>query len=258
MSLIWLKESCLLHLQPLNYHRSTKDELYSRCLVEETMSETIKRVHCRTGRSSNQSEEDSWSHRHIIWMGTQYFTRAFGYEEAVCKMVAAFAHTWAKRQRWNGISTDNLRLFNRNPMEFLRWFITTDETWAHRYTSEYKELSGQLIEKGKIAVKKVKVTLSFNKVMNMIFWDAFGIIFIDYFKNNKTVNGEYYTVLLQHLSKEIKEKHPHLLKKKVLFHRDNASAHTLVIAMPEIYDLRFKLLSHLLYSPDLATSNYLL
>ena len=47
---------------------------------------------------------------------------------------------------------------------------------------------------------------SAGKVMTSVFWDARRIIFIDYLQKAKTINGEYYANLLQHLSDEIKEK----------------------------------------------------
>ena len=36
-------------------------------------------------------------------------------------------------------SEECLTLLNRNPKEFLRRFVTVDETWIHRCTSETKE-----------------------------------------------------------------------------------------------------------------------
>ena len=59
----------------------------------------------------------------------------------------------------------------------------------------------------------------------MVFWDSYGIIFIDYLENSKIVNGEYYARLLQRLDEKIMEKHPHLAKKEILFHQDNKPDH---------------------------------
>ena len=36
-----------------------------------------------------------------------------------------------------------LDMFKRNPKEFLRRFVTVDETWIHHYTPEMKEQSKQ-------------------------------------------------------------------------------------------------------------------
>ena len=89
--------------------------------------------------------------------------------------------------------------------------------------------------------------------MASVFWDARGIIFIDYLQEGKLINGEYCTNLLQRSCDEIKKKCPHLAEKKVLFHQDNAPVHTSVIAMAKINEFKFKLLPHTHYSPDLAS-----
>src|SRR5436190_12976832 len=142
--------------------------------------------------------------------------------------------------------------------EFLRRFITMDEIWVHHFTPETKEQSKQWTAREESAPKKAKTVPSAGKVMASVFWDARGIIFIDYLQKGKTINGEYYANLLQRLSDEIKKKRPHLAKKKVLFHQDNAPVHTSVIAMAKINELNFELLPHAPYSPDLAPSDYFL
>ncbi|GFY34592.1 histone-lysine N-methyltransferase SETMAR [Trichonephila clavipes] len=57
---------------------------------------------------------------------------------------------------------------------------------------------------------------------------------------------------------ELAEKRPHLQKKKILFHQDNAPSHTSAVAMAEIHELRFEMLDHPLYSPYLAPSDFFL
>ena len=99
--------------------------------------------------------------------------------------------------------------------------------------TETKEQSKQWTEKGESAPKKA--VPSAGKVMASVFWDARGIIFIfDYLHKGRTINGKYYANLLQRLGNEIKEKRPHLAKKKMLFHQDNALVHTSIIAMAKI------------------------
>jgi hypothetical protein len=44
-------------------------------------------------------------------------------------------------------------LFKRSPKEFLRPFVTVDETWIHHYTAEMKEQSKQWTSPGKQAPK---------------------------------------------------------------------------------------------------------
>ena len=52
--------------------------------------------------------------------------------------------------------------------------------------------------------------------MASVFWDVHGILFIDYIEKDKTINGDYYMLLLDRLSAKIKKKQPHMQKKKVL------------------------------------------
>lgn len=162
-----------------------------------------------------------------------------------------------KRIRMN-ISKALLTRFKQNEPDFLQRFITVDETWIHHYTPETKEQSKQWIAKGEPAPKKAKTVSSAGKVMATVFWDSHGIILIDYLQKGKTITGEYYASLLDKLKAEIARKRPHLKKKKVLFHQDNAPAHTSVIAMAKIYELHFELLDHPPYSPDLAPSDFFL
>ena len=155
-------------------------------------------------------------------------------------------------------SIECLALFNRNKDEFLRRFVTVDETWIHHNTPETKQQSKQWVLPGESAPKKAKVGLSANKVMATVFWDARGVIHIDYLQKGRTINGEYYTNLLDRFNEDLKKKRPHLAKKKVLFHQDNARVHTCVVSMAKFHELRYELLPHPPYSPDLAPSDYFL
>ena len=89
-----------------------------------------------------------------------------------------------------------------------------------------------------------------------VFWDAHGILFIDYLEKGKTINCDYYMALLDRLSAEIKKKRPYMQKKKVMFHQDNALCHKYMKTMVKLNELSFELLSHPPYSPDLAPSDY--
>ena len=96
--------------------------------------------------------------------------------------------------------------------------------------------------------------------MVYLFWDAKGIVFIDYLQKSKTINGEYYTKLLRELRQAIKSKRPGKLSKdvRVLLYQDNAPAHKSLVAMSAVHDCGFELIDHPPYSPDLASSDYFL
>jgi histone-lysine N-methyltransferase SETMAR len=94
--------------------------------------------------------------------------------------------------------------------------------------------------------------------MASVFWDAKDISFIDYLEKDNTITGEFYSNLLTRLDENIREKKPGLLKKKVIFHRDNAPAHRSVLAMGKLRDLHYELLEYPPCCPDLAPSDFCL
>lgn len=109
---------------------------------------------------------------------------------------------------------------------FLRRFITIDETWIHYYTPETKEVKTVDCEGDEPALKKAKMVLSAGKMMAIVFWDNHEIVFIDYLEKSKTITRVYYASLFDKIRAEIAQKRLHLEKKKVLFHQNNAPAHT--------------------------------
>lgn len=156
------------------------------------------------------------------------------------------------------MSQANLVLLEADPDSFLERFLTQDECWVHHFEAETKRQSMQWKHPSSPPPKKAKVVSSAGKVMASVFWDAKGIVFIDYLQKGRTINGEYYANLLRELRKAIKSKRPGKLTKGVLFHQDNAPAHKSVVAMAAVRDCGFELVDHPPYSPDLAPSDFFL
>lgn len=94
--------------------------------------------------------------------------------------------------------------------------------------------------------------------MATIFWDAHGIILIEYLEKGRTITGQYYCALLDKFDATLKEKRPHLQRKKILFHHDNAPAHSSLLVTQKLLELRYELLPHPPYSPDLAPCDFFL
>lgn len=153
-------------------------------------------------------------------------------------------------------SLECLELFKKDSMDFLRRFVTVDETWIHHYTPETKQQSKQWTARGEPTPKKAKTVPSAGKVMATVFWDSKGILLIDYLQKGKTITGEYYANLLDKLKTAVVEKRPGMTKKKVLFHQDNAPVHSSHVVTEKLTDLKFQIVSHPPYSPDLAPSDY--
>jgi hypothetical protein len=100
------------------------------------------------------------------------------------------------------ISEQCLERLNKNKTDFVRRFITMDETWIHHYTPESKQQSKQWTEAGCSAPKKTRSVSSAGKVMASMFWDAAVILFIDYLEKSQTITGEYYYNLLTTLDEK--------------------------------------------------------
>lgn len=151
-----------------------------------------------------------------------------------------------------------LEIMGHDKKNFFRRYVTMDETWIHHYVPESKQQSAQWIGPGETRPKRFKTQTSAGKVLASVFWDANGILFIDYLEHGKTINSQYYIALLEKLLEEIHEKRPGMQRKKILYHQDNAPAHRSMLTMAKLNEIRFELLPHPPYSPDLAPSDYYL
>ena len=87
-----------------------------------------------------------------------------------------------------------------------------DVTWIHHYTLESREESKEWLTPGESTPKRPKTQQSSGKVIASVFWDAHGVIFIDYLEKGRTITGEFYAALLDRLVDEIRKKRPHFKK----------------------------------------------
>jgi len=92
----------------------------------------------------------------------------------------------------------------------------------------------------------------------IVFWDAEGIVLIDYLEHGSTITGTYYADLIGKCRAALKEKRGGKLRRGVLFHQDNAPAHTSSQARTAIRNAGFELLHHPPYLPDLAPNDFYL
>ena len=155
-------------------------------------------------------------------------------------------------------STGLLRLFNENPDNFVSRFLTVDETWLHHFDPESKLQSMTWKHACSPPPRKFRVVASARKVMATVFWDAEGTVLTDYLEHGRTITGTYYADLIGKVRAALKEKRRGKLRRGVLFHQDNAPAHTSSQALAAIRNAGFELVHHPPYSPDLAPSDFYL
>ena len=151
-----------------------------------------------------------------------------------------------------------LKRFRSKEDDFLSRLVTVDETWVHYYEPENKAQSRQSVGPGSLRPKKFKTQPSAVKVMATVFWDAQGVIMLDFLAKKSTITVVYYANLLDQLRTVIGEKCRGKLSKGILLQQDNARVHTCKIAMGAVERNGYELIPHPAYSPDLAPSDYIL
>ena len=114
--------------------------------------------------------------------------------------------TMEQKERREDVSIECLAMFHSNKTDFLRQFISMDETWVHHFTPETRKQSKQWAERRESTPKKVKtVSYTTGKVMASVFWDAHGIFCTDYLQKGKTINCECWANILQGWSDKTKK-----------------------------------------------------
>ena len=153
-------------------------------------------------------------------------------------------------------SNENLKLMQLNWNLFMQRIVTGDETWIHHYDPEMKQQSMQWKHSGSPSPRKFKVHASAGKIMCTVFWDAEGILLIDYMPHTVTITGVYYADLLHKLRDAIKEKRRGKLTKVPLLLHNNAPAHRSHVGQVAVLECGYEEMHHPPYSPDLAPSDY--
>ena len=75
-----------------------------------------------------------------------------------------------------------------------------NETLIFYFTPVSNRQSAEWTAAGESSPKRPKMQ---SKVLASVFWDAQGILFIDYIEKGRIINSEYYMALLVHLKEEI-------------------------------------------------------
>jgi histone-lysine N-methyltransferase SETMAR len=152
--------------------------------------------------------------------------------------------------------TQLLQRYEREGAEVLDLIVTCDETWVHYFTSESKRASKQWKHTHSPTPKKAKAICSEGKIMATVFWDSKGIIHLDFLTSQKAINAQYYSTLLNEKVKPAIRSKRRKRQDSVCFLQNNACPHTAALMMATLLKLKWDVLRHPPYSPDLAPSDY--
>ena len=100
----------------------------------------------------------------------------------------------------------------RSKDDFLLRLVTVDKTWVRHNEPENKAQSRQWVGPGSPRPKKFQTQPSAGKVMATVFWDAKGVIMLDFLPKRSTITGVYYANLLDQLRTAVKNAEVNSLK----------------------------------------------
>ncbi len=138
---------------------------------------------------------------------------------------------------------------------FLHRIVTGDEKWIHYDNPKRKKSWGP---PGHASTSTAKQNIHASKLMLCIWWDQLGVVYYELLQPGETVTGELYRRQLMRLSKALKEKRPQYFERhdKVILQHDNARPHVANVVKTYLETLKWEVLSHPPYSPDLAPTDY--
>ena len=94
--------------------------------------------------------------------------------------------------------------------------------------------------------------------MLCIWWDQLGVVYHELLKPSETITGARYRTQLMRLSRALKDKRPQYSERhdKVILLHDNARPHVARVVKTYLETLKWEVLPHPPYSPDVAPSDY--
>ena len=144
------------------------------------------------------------------------------------------------------ICQQNLLRYESEGDEFLHLIVTADETWVHHYQPETKRQSMEYRHRGSPTRRKFKTQTSIGKIMATVFWDASGVIHVDFLEPGSTINAQRYVSTLKALKDRLRRIRSN---KRIVLHHDNARPHTARATVEAINSHGFSVLPHPPYSP---------
>ena len=132
-------------------------------------------------------------------------------------------------------------LQRQNRKGYLHCIATGDEKWI-RYDNP----------------KRKKSNIHGSKLMLRIWWDQQGVVYYGLLQPKETIRGDRYRLQLMRLSRALKEKRPQYeqINDKVILQHDNARPHVARPVKTYLETLKWEVLPHPPYSPDIAFSDY--
>jgi hypothetical protein len=129
-------------------------------------------------------------------------------------------------------------------MAMLDNIVTMDESAVSFHTPETKQQPKQWLPKSQPGPIKAKVQASRTKKMVLAFFNAKGIIYINYMPKGTTVNGNYIMEALGKFMNIFRKKRPIMAEGQWFFHWDNAPVHTAAVVHDWLAARQVQMIEH--------------
>ena len=129
-----------------------------------------------------------------------------------------------------------------------------DEKWCLYINMKQRK---EWVVPGDTPKPRVKPDLHPRKTMICVWWDWEGMVDWEMLERNATVNKELYIAQLHRVNEAIRLKRPHRQGQTIFLH-DNARPHVAQVVKAALQELKWEVLQHLPYSPELAPTDYYL
>jgi histone-lysine N-methyltransferase SETMAR len=179
-----------------------------------------------------------------------------GYRKVCSRWIPKQLSDDHKRARQT-ICQEHLDRHAREGDAFIHRIVIGDEPWVYHYESEFKRQLMQWKHSSSPANKIFKTQASAGKVNLTNFWNVNGPILVHFQEKGQTVtNVRYSEMLVKELKPAMRSKRRGLLSKRVLLLHDSARPHTAAHTVDTLSALKFEVLKHPPYRPDLAPSDF--
>jgi len=137
---------------------------------------------------------------------------------------------------------------------FLHRIVTGDEKWIHYDNPKKRKSWGP---PGYASTSTVKPNIHEKKLMLCIWWVyQLGVMYYELLKPNETITGALYRTQLIEPSTQGKTRLHYSRQDKIILLHDNARLHVAVPIKTYLETLKWEVLPHPPYSPDIAPSDY--
>ena len=164
-------------------------------------------------------------------------------------------HELKERDIERRLVTCEMLLQRQERKGFLHRIITGDEKWIH-YDNPKRKLAW--VKPGEPGPSTPKRNIHGSKVMLCIWWDMRGVVYYELLKPSETINSQRYRLQLIRLKQAIQEKRPEWRDRheKLILQHDNARPHVGQPVRTYLEGVKWEVLPHPPYSPDIAPSDY--